>query len=65
MKKTALILLNFILLIYSQYQAQSQDSVFIRSIFNEALSHGHAYEDLRGLCKDVGAGIFARDVDDI
>jgi hypothetical protein len=55
MKKTALILLNFILLIHSQYQAQSQDSVFIRSIFNEALSNGHAYEDLRGLCKDVGA----------
>ena len=57
MKNTALILLNFILLFNSRFQAQSQDSVFIRSIFNEALSHGHAYEDLRGLCKDVGASL--------
>lgn len=31
------------------------DSVFIRSIYNEALSKGHAYEDLRSLCKDIGA----------
>jgi hypothetical protein len=35
--------------------AQKNDSIFIRSIYNEALSHGHSYEDLRGLCKDVGA----------
>jgi carboxypeptidase Q len=31
------------------------DSAMIRSIYNEALSEGHAYEDLRSLCKDVGA----------
>lgn len=31
------------------------DSAFIRSIYNEALSKGHAYEDLRSLCKDIGA----------
>jgi carboxypeptidase Q len=31
------------------------DSIFIRSIYNEALSEGRAYEDLRSLCKDVGA----------
>lgn len=30
------------------------DSAFIRSIYNEALSKGRAYEDLRSLCKDIG-----------
>lgn len=34
-----------------------QDSAFIRNIYNEALSRGHAYEDLRSLCKDVGARV--------
>ncbi|MFN5911143.1 MAG: M20/M25/M40 family metallo-hydrolase [Bacteroidota bacterium] len=40
----------FILTVKSQ-----SDSAFIRQIFNEALSRGKAYEDLRSLCKDVGA----------
>jgi len=35
--------------------AQTNDSIFIRSIYNEALSNGQSYEDLRHLCKDVGA----------
>lgn len=35
--------------------AQQRDSIFIRSIYNEALNNGHSYENLRGLCKDVGA----------
>lgn len=35
--------------------AQENDSTFIRSIYNEALSKGRSYEDLRSLCKDVGA----------
>jgi len=35
--------------------AQNQDSTFIRRIFDEALSRGKCYEDLRSLCKDVGA----------
>ena len=30
------------------------DSVFIRKVYDEALLRGHAYEDLRQLCKDVG-----------
>lgn len=34
--------------------AQS-DSAFIRNVYNEALSNGHSYEDLRSLCKDIGA----------
>lgn len=35
--------------------AQEDDSIFIRSLFNEALTKGRSYEDLRSLCKDVGA----------
>lgn len=30
------------------------DSVFIRKIYDEALSNGQSYENLRSLCKDVG-----------
>lgn len=33
------------------------DSIFIRKIYDEALLRGKAYEDLRSLCKDVGARI--------
>lgn len=43
------------LLVTTGFYAQENDSVFIRSIYNEALSRGKAYEDLRSLCKDVGA----------
>ena len=45
----ALILSNLFIL-YSQ----QNDSIFIRTIFNEALHDGHSYEDLRSLCKDIG-----------
>ncbi len=39
-------------------QAQSQkDSIFIRKAYDAALSSGKAYEDLRSLCKDIGARI--------
>ena len=31
------------------------DSIFIRKAFDIALSEGRAYEDLRSLCKDIGA----------
>lgn len=34
-------------------QAQN-DSTMIRRIYDRALVHGHAYENLRELCKDVG-----------
>ena len=33
------------------------DSTFIRSIYNTALSEGKAYNDLKSLCKDIGARI--------
>jgi len=35
----------------------SEDSLFIRKIYNEALENGEAYENLRSLCKDIGARI--------
>ena len=35
--------------------AQQIDSLKIRQIFDVALTEGHAYENLRSLCKDVGA----------
>ena len=31
------------------------DSIFIRDIYTEALSKGESYENLRSLCKDIGA----------
>lgn len=33
------------------------DSLFIRSIYDEVLEKGHAHENLRALCKDIGARI--------
>ncbi len=35
--------------------AQKDDSLQIREIFDAALMEGHAYKNLRSLCKDVGA----------
>lgn len=35
--------------------AQKNDSLVIREIFDAALTKGEAYEDLRSLCKDIGA----------
>jgi len=39
----------------SQTNAHTEDSLMLKEIYNEALENGHAYEDLRSLCKDVGA----------
>lgn len=38
----------------SQKIDHQKDSTFIRSIFDEVLMNGEAYENLRSLCKDVG-----------
>lgn len=46
-------ILLFVLLSYSA--SAQNDSTFIRSVYSTALSHGKAYEDLRSLCKDIGA----------
>lgn len=48
-------LLIFLLFICSSAFSQNSDSIFLRKIYNEALSNGHSYENLRSLCKDVGA----------
>jgi carboxypeptidase Q len=46
----------FVLITFSQLSlAQNADSLFIRKIFDEALSNGRCYPDLRSLCKDIGA----------
>jgi hypothetical protein len=48
--------LFFLLISFQSFGIISQsDSTFIRTIYNEALSKGKAYEDLRSLCKDIGA----------
>ena len=39
--------------------AQDKDSTFIRQIYDEALENGEAYENLRSLCKDIGARVTA------
>ena len=48
-------LISFFLLLFSCSFSQKNDSIFIRKIYDQALVSGHAYEDLRSLCKDVGA----------
>ncbi len=50
------ILFYFLILLSASLFSQD-DSTFIRSIYNTALSEGKAYEDLRSLCKDIGARI--------
>lgn len=49
-------LLILSLLVTSYANAQT-DSIFIRKVYDEALSSGHSYENLRSLCKDIGARI--------
>ena len=55
--RTILTACLFICCTYLTVSAQElqKDSTVIRSIFDEALSKGKAYADLRSLCKDVGA----------
>jgi carboxypeptidase Q len=42
------------MLFISTHAFSQSDSIFIRIIYDEALLRGHAYEDLRSLCKDIG-----------
>lgn len=48
-------LLVFTIFISFYASAQKEDSLQIRKIYDLALVEGHAYENLRSLCKDVGA----------
>lgn len=52
MKKLLLVLT---VLLTSATFAQKSDSLQIRNLFDAALVEGHAYNNLRSLCKDVGA----------
>lgn len=51
MKKLLFLFITFPIGVFTQIN----DSLFIRSIYDNALSNGEAYEDLRSLCKDIGA----------
>lgn len=53
MKKVQLLLIA--LLLSTASFSQKEDSLQIRKLFDTALVDGHAYENLRSLCKDVGA----------
>ncbi len=49
---------RILILLFLSYSAAAQtDSIFIRKVYNSALTNGRAHEDLRSLCKDVGARI--------
>ena len=53
-----LLLVFFHSLIYAQdSEIKTNSEKFIRDIYTEALTKGHAYEDLRFLCKEIGARI--------
>lgn len=52
-----MIKLIFAISLFSFSTFAQNDSIFIRKIYDEALLRGKAYEDLRSLCKDVGARI--------
>jgi carboxypeptidase Q len=52
MKKITLLLL---LSVFGGVLFAQKDSTFIRKIYDEALDRGQCYENLRVLCKDVGA----------
>lgn len=51
-----ILILPFALLLSTILYSQ-EDSIFLRKIYNSALSDGRAYEDLRSLCKDIGARV--------
>src|SRR5690554_8038968 len=56
--KSSILLFLYIILSLtsiSQTDTHKEDSLMLKKIYNEALENGHAYEDLRSLCKDVGA----------
>lgn len=51
------VIVVFLLLPLTFFAQHKDDSLIIRSFFNEALEKGKSYEDLRQLCKDIGARI--------
>jgi hypothetical protein len=55
--KHILLLLGFSAMASTGMGQGADDSLIIRRIFDEALQNGRAYEDLRSLCKNIGARI--------
>ena len=53
--------MRYIILLVTLFATTSSfgqtDSLFIRKIYDEVLEKGHAHENLRTLCKDIGARI--------
>jgi len=54
MKKLIILTLILNSLIMVNSQAQQSDSLMLRNIFNETMTHSGAYENLRVLCKEIG-----------
>ena len=47
-----------ILILFTSLNLNAQnDSIFVRQIFDEALENGQSYENLKVLCKSIGARI--------
>lgn len=49
--------ITLIILFLSCISYSQSDSLFIRKVYDEALETGEAYDNLRSLCKDIGARI--------
>ena len=50
-------ILPILFIVISINTSAQTDSTFIRKIYDEALENGNSYENLRSLCKDIGARI--------
>lgn len=57
MKQFLLFLFSLVSVTFGYTQTNHEDSLFIRKIFDEELKNGKSYEDLRYLCKKIGARI--------
>ena len=55
---TILLLISLHSMLFAQNnETKKINEKFIRDVYTEALTRGHAYEDLRFLCKEIGARI--------
>ena len=54
MKKNILFLILVSNILLSEINAQNPDSVMIRKIYDEALTHGECYQNLSYLCSNIG-----------
>ncbi len=54
-KSMKYILINIFFICLNISFAQQQDSLFIKKLYQTSLTQGHSYENLRELCKNIGA----------